>query len=167
MDASLILLMALLAAWSGGSLWPSQHLPKKLTWVPEALFSLGFVWALFPLIGYWSILAGGWSYIWMQTGHTNALPWGKGNHNPERSNTLQPIVDKIADKLGFERFDVNWCRTFFAVKGCLITLPVGGLGLILWPLGYELGNRIGKHVWCELLSGAGAGVSILIFISIF
>ncbi len=74
------------------------------------------------------------------------------------------MVNWISDRLGFKRGDVNFCRTWMAVKGFLICLPVGGIiGAVLWPLGYEIGNRIRKHVWCELLSGAGAGVAIVIF----
>ena len=161
---TLIPYMAITSAWAGGSLWPSQHLDKiKAVWLPEVLFAAAFAWAWFPIIGWWSIIPAAWSYIWMQTGHANALPWGDGGHNPDRENTLSPLVKLISGKLGIKIYSKNYARLFMAIKGFLITLPVGGLGIILWPLGYEIGHNI-KHVFSELLSGAGAGVCICMFI---
>ena len=156
--------MALTSAWSGGSLWPSQYLPKKLTWIPEALFSLGFVYALWPLVGVYSLSAGVWSYGWMQSATANGLHWGKGQYKPERDTSFSPIVNWISDRLKFDRSSVNYCRLYFAIKGFLITLPVGGLGLVLWPLGYEIGERLGSNTYRELLAGAGAGVAIGSFV---
>lgn len=139
-------------------------MPFSLTWLPEVLFALGFVYALWPAIGLWALLDGLWSYGWMQSGTGPALQWGK---DPEdgmaRPRTLSPVVNWISDRLGFKRGDVNYCRAWMAIKGLLITLPVGGLGLILWPLGYEIGERLGSNTYRELLSGAGAGVAILTF----
>jgi len=153
-----------MSAWSGGSLWPSQYLPKRLTWLPEALFALGFVYALWPFVGVYALSAGLWSYGWMQAATANGLHWGKGKYKPERDTSFSPIVNWISDRLKLDRSSVNYCRLYFSVKGFLICLPVGGLiGMVLWPLGYEIGNRIGKHVYGELLSGAGAGVAIVLF----
>lgn len=183
-DFLIIPYMAILAAEAGGSLWVAHYLNKKgatgddgrdlggvmpfdLTWLPEFFFSLGFVYALWPLVGWWSLIALPWCYIWMQTGHANALPWGRGGHDPDRTNTLSPIVKWLCDAFNIKYYGVNFARLFMAVKGFLITLPVGGFsGFIFWPLGYEIGNRIGKHVYAELFSGAGAGISILLFLII-
>ena len=163
----IVLYMALTSAWAGGSLWPSQHLDKiKMTWLPEVLFALGFAYAWLPAIGYYCIFAGMWSYIWMQTGHANALPWGAGNHNPNRTNTLSPVVKYLADKMGITYYSIGYARLFMSVKGFLITLPVGGLGFILWPLGYEIGHRTGKHVVSESASGGGAGLNVSIFMGL-
>lgn len=162
MSNFIILYMALTSAWSGGSLWPSQYLPKKLTWLPEAFFALGFVYALWPVIGWYSLIAGIWSYLWMQSGTGPALQWGD-TLNIGKPRTLSPLANFISDKLGFVRGDINYCRLYMALKGILITLPVGGMGVILWPLGYDLGDRLGSNTYRELLAGAGAGISIILF----
>ena len=102
----------------------------------------------------------------MQTGHANALPWGKGGHNPDRENTLSPVVKEIADLFKIEHFSTNYARLFMSIKGFLITLPVGGTGFLFWPLGYEIGHRLKNHTVSEMAAGAGAGVSIVIFLLI-
>lgn len=153
---------AITSAWSGGSLWGHNYLPGP---TPEILFALAFALAWWPIAGWWCILAAVWSFVWIETGHANALPWGKGGHNPNRVNTLTPVVNWLCARLGIELYSVNYCRLFMAVKGSLIGLPVGGLPLaILWPLGYEIGERLGSNTYRELLAGFGAGVSILIFV---
>lgn len=162
----MMLLMAILSAWSGGSLWPSQYLNGFWTNVPEILFALCFGYATYGVIGWWCIIPAIWSYIFMQTGHANALAWGNGNHNPDRENTLDPLVKWLCGKLGIEIYSRNYCRLFFAVKGFLITLPVGGLGFILWPAGYELGNRLKNHTVSELASGFGAGINVSLFLMV-
>lgn len=100
----------------------------------------------------------------MQSAPGPALQWGR---DPERGmarpRTLSPVVNWISDRLGFTGGDVNYCRLWMAVKGFLIGLPVGGIPLaIMWPLSYEIGNRLNSAVVSECLAGAGAGVSILI-----
>ena len=159
----LIPYMAVMSGWAGGSLY-GHKLFGRLDFMPEVLFSLGFVFGLFPLIGWWALLAAPWSYVWMQTGHANALPWGDGGHNPDRENTLSPVVKWLSDLFKIEYYSINFARLFMAVKGLLITLPVGGLGFILWPLGYEIGYRLGnKQVIKECAAGAGAALSIILF----
>lgn len=172
-------LAAILAAWSGGSMWPSQYIPKWLTWLPEALFAavVGFVY-LVMLSGWWMLLAipaTAWTYLWMQTGHANALNHGD-NADPDRENTLTPLVDWLADKFGIEQFSREYSALFFAVKGFLIGLPLGGLPLaILWPLSYDIGVMMEKkgilkhekaHMTSELLSGAGLGLLAALFLII-
>ena len=163
----IILYMSLMAALSGGSIWPSQHIPKKLTWLPELFFSLGFVYALYPIIGLYALITIIWCYSWFQTGHANALSWGV-NADPNRKNTLTPVVEFFYRK-GFGR---GYSAAFFAVKGFLITLPIGGLGVVLWPLAYDIGAwlelRFGfkngfAHAVSELLSGAFIGLYIYVF----
>lgn len=155
-----ILYTAITSGWSGGSL-PGHKLFGRLDFMPEVLFSLAFVVPWYSVIGIYSLLIAPWCYIWMQTGHANALPWGSGGHNPDRENTLSPVVKTISDKLGIEYYSINYARLFMAVKGFLLTLPAFGFGIILWPLGYEIGHRAGHHVVSEVLSGAGAGLSIV------
>jgi hypothetical protein len=164
----MVLYMAFTSAWSGGSLWPSQYLPKWATWFPEALFALGFVYALYPVIGYWSVLAGIWSYIWMQSATAPGLHWGDGNYNPERTSTLKPLADWIAGLFKIHPSTKQYCWIYMGLKGFLIGLPVGGIvTAFLWPLGYEIGHRAGKHAVSEMLAGAGAGIAIVIFRSFY
>tara|TARA_R110002020_G_scaffold10785_4_gene40945 strand:- start:7207 stop:7710 length:504 start_codon:yes stop_codon:yes gene_type:complete len=154
---------ALMAAWAGGSLWPSHYLKGVWTNLPEVLFALPFAYVLYPLIGWYSLLVLPWVYIWMQTGHANALPWGDGGHNTGRTNTLSPVVRRICGFLAIPLYTKPFCRVFMGVKGFLISLPIGGIGCIGWALGYDLGHKMGKHVYSELLSGAFMGASIALF----
>lgn len=155
--------MALTSGWSGGSLWPSQYLPAKLTWVPEAFFALGIGYALYPLIGGYAVIAVIWSYAWQQSGTAPMLHWGTAAYNPARKSTLKPFVDAISP---WHPSTVQYCRLYAAVKGLLITLPVGGLGIIGYPLAYELGYRAGHHAVSECGAGFSAGLSIVIFITL-
>lgn len=188
MILALTIACGLLAAWSGGSLWPSQHLPSWLTWLPEALLSLVVGYALYHINPFYApysininyerfdlsfavkephilfLLVSGWFYLWFQTGHANALSWGV-NANPKRKNTLTPLVDFIYRK-GFGR---GYSAVFFSVKGFLMTLPFGGLGALYWPLAYDIGTYLeqrkgwknGKaHTVSELLSGVFLGLNL-------
>jgi hypothetical protein len=179
-EYAFILYMGLWSSWAGGSLWPSQYLDKvKLTWLPEVMFALPFGYCAWLLCQGWfnlelwysvgvSLFAVAWSYIWMQTGHANALPWGDGGHNPKRSNTLSPLVKLLAMIFGIKFYSRNYARLFMAVKGFLIGLPIGGIPMIIaWPLGYEIGNKVKLHVVSEFLSGAFAGVSVLVFLFLY
>ncbi len=169
---AIILYMGIMSGYAGGSLPHADKLDKlHLTWLPELLFALPFGLVWWPVLSGWSLsfagLSIGWSYIWMQTGHANALPWGKGGHDPDRTNTLSPVVKWLSDRLCVEYYSTNYARLFMAVKGCLIGLPVGGLTLLIgWPLGYEIGSRAGNHAVAEVAAGcfAGCGVSLALFV---
>lgn len=151
----------------------------SLTWLPELAFAVPF--GLIGVFGTGSNLFGvlcvAWSYIWMQTGHGVVLPWGRPITNEAfkkqmlggRTQTLTPIVDWIAKRVGIstERpdgvYSVSYCRLFMAVKGFLIGLPAGGVPLaILWPLAYEIGDRVNSHIVKEFLAGMGAATAILL-----
>jgi hypothetical protein len=164
-DLLIIPYMAVMSGWSGGSL-KGHKLFGPLDFIPEILFSLGFVYAYISF-GYPALLIAIWSYGWMQAATANGLHWGDGFYKPDRDTSFSPIVNWISDRLNLDRNSVNYCRLYMGVKGFLITLPVGGiLGFILWPLGYEIGHRFGKHVISELLSGGGAGVCIYLFMEL-
>lgn len=169
-DLLLIPYMALMAGWSGGSIWGSK-LFNKAAFLPEILFALGFGYALYPIIGFYALIPMAWSYIWMQTGHGNALNWGnRADHN--KSHTLTPLIDWLADKLNIEIFSRAYSFLFFSVKGVLIFLPIGGIMGLLWPVAYDIGawlqnkanwKNAHAHASSELLSGAFAGMAIWIF----
>lgn len=154
--------MAICSGWSGGTL-KGHKIFGRAKMVPELLFALGFMTVYYPLFGWWGLIAVFWAFGWMETGHANALPWGAGNHNPDRENTLSPVVKKLSDWLGIEYYSKDYARLFMAVKGLLISLPVGGSGVFFWPLGYEIGHRVKNHLVSEMASGAGIGLSIIIF----
>lgn len=161
----IVVYMAVTARMSGGGIG-AQYLDRfKITWLPEVFFALPFGFALSQVVGPWGWLAAVWSYLWMQTGHGTVLQWGRDPVQAfGRIQTLTPVVDWLAKRLGLQLGKIGYCRLFMAVKGFLIGLPVGGLPLaILWPLAYEIGVRAKKHEVSELLSGAFAGVSIIIF----
>lgn len=166
----LILYTAITSRMSGGGLG-AKYLPRWLTWLPELLFASAFGYALFSVFGnyYASAVATAWSYTWMQTGHGTVLHWGKHPEHAtgERTQTLTPVVNWLAARIGLTIGEVGYCRLFMAVKGFLIGLPVGGIPLaILWPLGYEIGKRHDNHALAELASGAGAGIAICIFLAV-
>ena len=159
----IIPIMGVLSAWSGGSLWPSQHLPKRLTWLPEAAFALVCASPYLWLPGYWWLTffpVALWVYAWQQSSPAPALHWGTEHYNPDKESTLKPFVDAISP---WHPSTKNYCRLYIAIKGLLITLPVGGLGLIGYPLAYELGNRTKNHAISEGLAGASAGLSAYLF----
>lgn len=169
---ALIIIMAILARQSGGGLG-AQYLPRSLTWLPEALFAvpLGYAGAVgmmhmtgsdFPPPLAFAV-ASVWSYLWMQTGHGTVLQWGSDPSaaTGTRTQTLTPVINWMAKRLGLTVGEVGYCRLFMAVKGFLIGLPAGGLPLaFLWPLAYEIGVRVRRHEVSELLSGAFAGVLV-------
>lgn len=122
-------------------------------------------------------------YLWMETGHGIVLTWGGLLPYAQRfrTQTLSPVVDWLADKLGIQKVQedgysrtLNYCRLFMAVKGFLIGLPFGGVFLALWwPASYEAGARLrGKvpfdsHALTELVAGAGTGIHIKIGVVAF
>lgn len=159
--------MAVTARQSGGGLG-AQYLPRWLTWLPEVFFAAGFGYAAYQYGGLVAaVIATAWSYIWMQTGHGTVLHWGKNPEHAtgERTQTLTPVVNWLAKRLGLTIGEVGYCRLFMAVKGFLIGLPVGGILLaVLWPLAYEIGVRVKRHEVSELLSGAFSGVNIYLLL---
>ena len=157
--------MAVLSGWAGGTL-VGHKLFGKLKFMPELLFALFIGYAVFPILGFYALIPVIWSYIWKQTGHANALPWGDGGHNPDRTNTLSPAVKWICNKLGIELYSRGFAWVFMGLKGFLISLPVGGLGVVGYPLGYEIGKRLKNHLYSEMLSGFFIGLNVILFLSI-
>jgi len=146
--------------------------------VPEwQLITRGGQYAIGPWVsGIISLAVAVRCYLWMETGHGIVLPWGGLLPYAQRfrTQTLSPVVDWLADKLGIQKVQedgysrtLNYCRLFMAVKGLLIGLPFGGLILMVWwPAAYEMGARLrGKvkfdsHALTEMVAGAGTGVQI-------
>lgn len=174
----LIIYMAVMSRMSGGGLWAGRIF-GRYDFVPEILFALpiGLLFGLF-IDGHFGFVAGYlaalitwlWAYLWMQTGHKDALPWDK---TPKvlKDNTLTPVVLWLADRFGVVRGTEAYAWLFMAVKGFLITLPIGGLGFIAWPIGYEIGSHADKVKWikdphavAELSAGGLVGLCGILFI---
>jgi len=165
--------MALMSRLSGsgfGQKW-------NVSWLPEVLFAIPFGVALAYATGvWWLVFTSIISYLAMQSATWTFLKWEKHIPNTERSSTLKPVVDWIADKFGYSLGDEGYSWIAAGLKGFLIGLPVGGVLLaILWPLGYELGSHakgrvekygIDPHVISEVLAGVGAGLSIVLFLTL-
>lgn len=174
--------MGVLARMAGNGFGSKWNVP----WIPEALFTLpigitaswaaniaglGFGWSLVVLIASWAISYGG-----MQSATWAMLPWDdEGVRDPNRQSTMRPIVDWVAEKLKFPFDSEKYAWTWGALKGFIITLPIGGiLGAGLFPLGYEIGSHakgrtnkfIDPHVFAEFFSGVGVGVAIFIFVEV-
>lgn len=168
MNFIIIAFMSITSRQSGGGLG-AKYLPHAITWLPELFFSLGIAGAVYivlgPIIG---LFSGVWSYLWMQAATANGLHWGRGEYRPERDAAFSPVVNWISDRIGIDRSSVNYCRLYMGVKGFLIGLPLGGIPLaILWPLGYDIGARFNNHAISEMAAGAGAGISILLYLVAF
>lgn len=171
--------MARLAGSGFGSKW-------NIPWLPEFLFSLPFGialgWAIEPFVNIYltvgiSIIAAAISYAGMQSATWLFLgdSW-EGHINPDtkRKSTLKPIVDWIADKVGYDFGDEGYSWIAAGLKGFIIGFPVGAIPLaILWPLGYEIGShakgRVDKyfdpHIVSEVASGMGGGIAICLFVN--
>lgn len=117
------------------------------------------------------IYAGIQSATWM------FLKWTKDPApNTERGATTKPLVDWIAERFGWKLGDEGYSWVAATVKGTIITLPMGGLGGILFALGYEIGSHtrtakmrawFGDTHWiAEGLSFAGIGAYALIFLNV-
>lgn len=113
------------------------------------------------------IYAGIQSATWM------FVAWTKdGTPNTARNSDLKPIVDWLAEKCGWKLGDEGYSWVAAAIKGTVITLPMGGLGGLLFALGYEIGShargRVDKwfnpHIIAEGMSFVGVGIYVLLFL---
>lgn len=169
----IIIYMALFSRLSGsgfGSRWGIAWLPEWLFVIPIAA---SFAYAIYTFVGFWLslcafIVAGVWSYAFMQSGTWMFLSWTKHEPNRTRKSTLKPIIDWIAKRFGYELGSEGYSWIAAGLKGFLIGLPVGGFPLaILWPLGYEIGSHF-KYpqgdVIKEVAAGAGAGIAVVLFL---
>lgn len=155
----------------------------NVSWLPEFLFAIPFglanAWAVDKFFGFgWAIaalfIATAISYAGMQAGTWPMLRWvSHDDPNKDRSATIKPVADWIAARFGWALGDEGYSWVYAAVKGFLIGLPIGGIPLmILWPLGYEIGSHargrvsFDPHAVSEASAGAGAGLSIVLFLLI-
>lgn len=162
----IIFWMGITAGWAGGSIYGHKWF-GRFDFMPEVLFSLPIVYALFPIIGWWGLLAAVWVYVFFQSGTWPILPWDKeGVRSKTRSATLKPIADWIARRVVIEFDSEAYAWIYAAMRGFFITLPVGGLGLITSPLSRELGSHQSNHGVTEVIEGAGFGLCVVIFINL-
>lgn len=181
----LILWLAYWSAESGASLpWSKawQDMYSGLSKVPEIivsltigtvgvvglanLISLGTLWSIvigliFTVIAYAGVQSATWAYLRWES-HPDP--------NLTRSATLKPINDFIGRLLGYKLGDEGYAWIWAATKGFITTIPVGGTGLITFPLGNELGSHAkdrlpgDSNMWKELAGGLALGVSCAIWL---
>ncbi len=113
------------------------------------------------------------TYSGIQSATWMFLQWeGHDNPSTDRKGTTKPIVDKIADRFGWSLGDEGYSWVAATVKGTIITLPMGGLGGLLFALGYEIGShakgRVDKwfnpHIISEGMSFVGIGIYSWLFL---
>ena len=166
MDLLLIPYMAIMASYCGGSFplkvkWP-------VSWMPELLFGLGVFAALYDVNILYAVLSSIVAAFAMRAATANGLHWGDGEYKKERDTWFSPFVNWLADQGHIDYSSAAYCRLYMGVKGFIMTLPIGGLGAILFPLGYDLGHMLkGKvkdsNLYRELFSGTGVALSIILF----
>ena len=173
-DLFFIIAMGALSGLAGASYTIARHLDGdglrfSLAWLPELLFAVGFV---YPWLGIapWYILPVivAVSYLAMERGHWTVLAWDtvhKDEFSDRKRPTLEPLVDWLYRVMTKHKpmNRTQYSCLFMGVKGFLISLPIAGLGVVAWPLGYELGHRLKDHAMSEFLSGAFMGVIIVAF----
>lgn len=120
-------------------------------------------YVLSAAIIYAGIQSATWMFLRWET-HTDP--------NTNRSSTTKPVVDWLAEKIGgWKLGQEGYAWTAATLKGIIITLPMGGLGGILFALGYEIGShaegrvkRFNPHIIAEGLSFVGLGIYALGFL---
>jgi hypothetical protein len=123
----------------------------------------------------------------MQSATSPGLNWDWDYHGPRgkkpSSKTLTKALDVIVNVLNFplklfkkeivlpEQGSEAYAWLYMSFKGFLMTLPIGGLGAIAWPLGYEIGSH-GKdrirhhHRYTEMIAGAICAIAVISYCGI-
>lgn len=160
----LIPVMAFLHYWAGGNIFP---LPKKFSWIPEAIMGLIIAGAVSLHYGNWWIFApvSVFSFFMINLGHGTIYKMtGWQSSDPNRKQTLEYVVRLFYKDIHTPLY--SWlCMGF---KGFLIGLPLFPLGLslsILWPVAYYLGNvKLGHNKWAEAISGVFLGICLALMV---
>lgn len=181
----LILWMGYWSAESGASLPWSKKWQDTKDWfseVPEAIFAITI--ACVAIVGWYGILGAsalyvilGWlafivvAYLGQQSATWAYLTWeGHSNPDTDRTSTLKPFNDWLAELFGYRLGDEGYSWVWAATKGFIITAPVGFTGAITFPLGHEIGSHAGGRLpgdpsmWKEITSGMAIGVSLVVFL---
>ena len=131
-----------------------------VTWI---LMFLGFI--ISAAIAYAGKQSATWAYLtW--TSHTP--------RSPNRQSTLRPFNDFIGKLFGYRLGDEGYSWIWAATKGFIMTLPLGGTGLLFHPLGHEAGSHAedrlpgDPNMWKELAGGGigiGAAAGVFYFVA--
>lgn len=175
-------------AESGASLpWSSEWQDK---WsfgseIPEIIISLSV--AIIATYGLGKLIDLSWyllgaislvyvviAYIGKQSGTWAYLTWESHvNRNPDRQSTLRPWNDFVAGLFGWQLGDEGYSWVWAATKGFIMTLPLGGTGLIFHPIGHEIGSHAegrlsgDRNMWKELsASGFCYAGAIAVFLGV-
>lgn len=145
---------------------PELVLAATVSTVGIVALPLGYVWVQW-LLGFAVAWAGIEAATWAM------LQWVKHKpRNPYRESTIRPAVDWLAGNLGWTVGDEGYSWTWAAVKGAVMTAPIGFTGIILFPLGNELGSHAkgrlpgDPNMWKELAGGLGIGLSCVLALMI-
>jgi hypothetical protein len=181
----LILWLGFWSAESGASYPWSKKWQDLVSWgseVPEAVLSLTI--GLLGTFGYclllginplWSLLMFPLPTAIVYAGQQSAtwayLRWSShANPDKDRESTLKGLNDFMAGLLGYKLGDEGYSWVWAATKGFIITLPIGGIGAITFPLGHELGSHAkgrlpgDPNMWKEQASGWGLGLACIIYL---
>ena len=170
------------ASFPWSSKW--QDIKDWFSEIPEAI--VGLTIGLVATYGYclllginplWSILMCPLPSVIVYAGQQSAtwayLRWtGHANPDTARTSTLKPMNDFIAGLIGYKLGDEGYSWVWAATKGFIITLPIGGIGAVTFPLGHELGTHAqgrlpgDPNMWKEFASGLGLGLACVIFLTI-
>lgn len=112
------------------------------------------------------------TYAGQQSATWAYLTW-TGHPDPEtaRKSTLRPMNDFIAGLIGYKLGDEGYSWVWASTKGFIITLPIGGIGAITFPLGHELGSHAegrlpgNPNMWKEQASGWGLALACIIYLA--
>ena len=161
--------------WQGFASWGSQ-LPEWIiaisvaslaAWGWGEIFSLHILtYVLILALSFVVSLAGKESGTWAY------LKWTKDpSPNTERDGTLKGFNDAVGDLFGYSLGDEGYSWIWAATKGLIMTLPIGGFGVITHPLGHEIGSHAkgrlpgDPNMWKELAGGGLAyGPTAALFI---
>jgi len=164
-------ILGVLGRIEGAGISPVSFLPRLLHSLPYGL-ALGLSFTNIYVSLFLIILGTAVSWAGFNAGTWYFLKWESHEPNTKRGGTLKSINDFIAGLFGYKLGDEGYSWVSCAVKGFIITLPVGGLGAIMWPIGYEIGSHakgrvsFDPHAISEFTASFLGGISILIFMAV-
>lgn len=150
-----------------------------VSWLPQLLFAIpigmSFAYTLSDHVVFYVLMLSlfgsiAWSFFWTRTGHADTLVLGEQlPDKPLFDNTLTKPTMFISKRFKFGRDSLGFDLIFLTLKGFLVTLPVGGTGLFLFPLVHYIGEHSPwkKDIVRDVLAGVSAALSVILFLKVF